>query len=100
MTVDTAALRVARLAEMIDGLRYLSTTDLAESLLAQGVTLPVPPPDPAEVVAEALRNLVYPEWSRARFPADETDRLLRDALRDLFTPETLAEAAKALDADR
>lgn len=57
-----------------------------------------PPPDPAEVVAEALADIIWgaDKW---QFSAPAPRRLL-DALRDTFTPEALADTAAALEDGR
>ena len=73
---------VTRLAEMLrEGNRTRAWSDFARYLLEQGVTLPPPPPDPAVVVADALRAA----WG--------DDTTTESALRDLFAPEALAQAA-------
>lgn len=71
---------------------------LARHLLDQGVTLPDPPPDPAVVVTEALADIIWgvDKW---QFSGPAPRRLLT-GLRDTFTPEALAAAAAAMDADR
>lgn len=89
---------VTRLTLMIARCWHMSANEMARRLLAQGVTLPDPPPDPAVVVAEALADIIWgvDKW-QVSGPAP---RRLLDALRDTFTPEALAETAAALDADR
>lgn len=76
--------------------------DLARRLLEQGVTLPPPPPDPAVVVAEALRATWYGDTAAPFAPESYSlHARMVDAVRDLFTPEALAQAAaKVQEADR
>lgn len=91
---------VARLADMIRGTEPSTFETCARRLLDQGVTLPPPPPDPAVVVAGELWPTMFRggEWLPDQF---ESQRVWTAAVRDLFTPEALAEAAaKVQEADR
>lgn len=93
---------VARLAAMLSDTAGAWTHEAcARRLLEQGVTLPDPPPDPAVVVAEHVWCGVL--FRGAEWLPDETTAQanLVAALRHLFTPEALADAAaKAQGVDR
>lgn len=79
----------------------ISWDKIARTLLAQGVTLPPPPPAPAVVVAEAIYQGVKGHADRWDPETFHTQAGILAAVRDLFTPEALAQAAaKVQEADR
>jgi len=89
---------VTRLTEMLG--QVVFAEDIARRLLAKGVTLP-PPPDPAVVVAEALR-VAFLGYQARPFDPERFDGHVRflAAVRDLFPTDALdAAAAKVQEAE-